>query len=101
MTFIQLTVPDVFKTPYNQLARHLSYADGAPMSAVSHGFSGNGVAGEAIFLMSSGAFSDLESLVALDMPEGSNSETGILTDLSELLVGSCLKGISQQLDIAG
>lgn len=98
-TFIQLPVPDVFITPYHHLAQHLSYADGSPMSAVSHGFSGNGVAGEAIFLMSSGDFTDLESLVALDMPEGSNSHTGILTDLSELLVGSCLKGISQQLDI--
>tara|TARA_R100001039_G_scaffold39006_2_gene43101 strand:- start:2008 stop:3021 length:1014 start_codon:yes stop_codon:yes gene_type:complete len=98
-TFIQLPVPDVFTTPYNRLAQHLPYADGATMSAVSHGFSGNGVAGEGIFLMSATGFSDLESLVALDMPEGSNSHTGILTDLSELLVGSCLKGISQQLDI--
>lgn len=98
-TFIQLPVPDVFMTPYHHLAQHLPYADGAPMSAVSHGFSGNGVAGEAILLMSSDGFTDLESLVALDMPDGSNSETGILTDLSELLVGSCLKGISQQLDI--
>jgi len=98
-TFIQLPVPDVFTTPYHQLARHLPYADVAPMSAVSHGFSGNGVAGEAIFLMNSDGFTDLESLVALDMPDGSNSQTGILTDLSELLVGSCLKGISQQLDI--
>ena len=98
-TFIQLPVPDVFVSPYNLLTQHLSYADGSAMSAVSHGFSGNGVAGEAIFLMRSDGFSDLESLVALDMPAGSNSHTGILTDLSELLVGSCLKGISQQLDI--
>ncbi|MEX2332721.1 MAG: hypothetical protein WD600_00580, partial [Pseudohongiella sp.] len=98
-TFIQLPVPYVVTTPYEKLARHLPYDDGTPMSAVSHGFSGNGVAGEAIVLIRSDGFSDLESLVALDMPEGSNSETGILTDLSELLVGSCLKGISQQLDI--
>lgn len=98
-TFIQLPVPEVFVTPYRQLGGHLTYADDPSMSAVSHGFSGNGVAGEAIFLMSSDGFSDLESLVALDMPEDSNSHAGILTDLSELLVGSCLKGISQQLDI--
>jgi CheY-like chemotaxis protein len=98
-TFIQLPVPEVFVTPYRQLGSHLSYAQDPSMSAVSHGFSGNGVAGEAIFLMSSDKFSDLESLVALDMPEDSNSHAGILTDLSELLVGSCLKGISQQLDI--
>lgn len=98
-TFIQLPVPNVFVTPYDRLLEHLPYVDGTLMSAVSHGFNGNGIAGEAIVLMRSDRFTDLESLVALDMPEDSNSQTGILTDLSELLVGSCLKGISQQLDI--
>ena len=98
-TFIQLPVPHVFITPYDHITQHLPYAGGSPMSAVSHGFSGNGVAGEAIVLMCSDGLPDLESLVALDMPDGSNSTTGILSDLSELLVGSVLKGISQQLDI--
>ncbi|OFE13875.1 hypothetical protein PHACT_02145 [Pseudohongiella acticola] len=98
-TFIQLPVPDVFTGPYNKITQHLPYDDGSAMSAVSHGFSGNGVAGEAVVMMRADGFADLESLVSLDMPEGSNSETGILTDLSELLVGSCLKGISHQLDI--
>lgn len=98
-TFIQLPVPDVFITPYDQIIRHLPYADGSAMSGVSHGFIGNGVAGEAICMIRSDGFSALESLVALDLPANSNSAAGILTDLSELLVGSCLKGISQQLDI--
>jgi chemotaxis protein CheY-P-specific phosphatase CheC len=62
-TFIQLPVPDVFITPYDHITQHLPYANESPMSAVS----GNGVAGEAIALMCSDGFPDLESLVALDM----------------------------------
>lgn len=98
-TFIRLPVPNVYTLPYEQLPRQLSCALATSLSAVSHGFSGNKVAGEGILLLRSDCFEDLGKLVSLDLPTGSNSATGILTDLSELLVGACLKGISQQLDI--
>lgn len=98
-TFIRLPVPNVHTLPYEQLPRQLSCALATSLSAVSHGFSGNNVAGEGILLLRSDCFEDLGKLVSLDLPTGSNSATGILTDLSELLVGACLKGISQQLDI--
>lgn len=98
-TFIQLPVPRVFISAYQDIVRQLDYADGSELSAVSHGFSGNGVAGEGIVLLRSDHIMKLSSLVARDLPSDGDSFTGILTDLSELLVGSCLKGISQQLDI--
>lgn len=98
-TFIQLPVPEVFVTSYNEIDHHLAYAEGDHLSAVSHGFSGNGIAGEGIVLLESSDIMNLRQLVAFDLPEGADSHAGILSDLSELLVGSCLKGISQQLDI--
>jgi CheY-like chemotaxis protein len=98
-TFIRLPVPTVYTIPYQQLPRQLSCSDSASLSAVSHGFSGNNVAGEGILLIRSDCFEDLGALLARNLPAGSNSVTGILTDLSELLIGACLKGISQQLDI--
>ncbi|ALO46008.1 response regulator [Pseudohongiella spirulinae] len=98
-TFIQLPVPEVFMTSYSEIDHHLAYAEGDHLSAVSHGFSGNGIAGEGIVLLESSHIMDLKQLVAFDLPAGADSHAGILTDLSELLVGSCLKGISQQLDI--
>jgi len=98
-TFIGLPVPDVLECAYKTLPRHLSYADGTGMSAVSHGFSGNGIAGEGVLLMRTEQMSELRTLVASDLPAKADTDAGILTDLSELLVGACLKGISQQLDL--
>ncbi|MDT8427858.1 MAG: response regulator [Pseudomonadales bacterium] len=98
-TFIQLPVPTVFLCAYPDIVNHLSCADGSGFSAVSHGFNGNGVAGEGIVLLKTDHILQLSSLVAHDLPADGDSLAGILTDLSELLVGSCLKGISQQLDI--
>lgn len=103
-TFIQLPVPDVFLCTYGELDRKLSYAfddklNPEKFSGVSHGFSGNGVAGEGILLLQNDDLSRLQTLMRKDLPEQSNSPAGILSDLSELLVGSCLKGISHQLDI--
>ncbi len=98
-TFIQLPVPEVFICEYQHIDRHLAYADGRMLSAVSHGFSGNGVAGEGIVLLRPENIRDLHKLVASDLPTDGDSYAGVLTDLSELLVGSCLKGISKQLDL--
>lgn len=98
-TFIKLPVPEVFICEYQHIVRHLDYADGRMLSAVSHGFSGNGIAGEGIVLLRPENILDLHKLVASDLPTDGDSYAGIMTDLSELLVGSCLKGISQQLDL--
>lgn len=103
-SFIQLPVPEVFLCRYGQLDRELSFAYNEKLlpekfSGVSHGFSGNGVAGEGILLLKGDDLSRLQTLMSHDQPQQNDSNAGILSDLSELLVGSCLKGISQQLDI--
>ena len=103
-SFIQLPLPEVFLCKYGQLDRELSFAYDEKLlpekfSGVSHGFSGNGVAGEGILLLKGDDLSRLQTLMSHHQPEQSNSNVGVLTDLSELLVGSCLKGICQQLHI--
>ena len=103
-TFIQLPVPDVFVCSYGDLTDKLCFTlneNSLPekFTGVSHGFSGNGVAGEGILLVKSDQFPQLHTLMRHDLPEQISASSGILSDLSELLVGSCLKGISQQLDI--
>jgi CheY-like chemotaxis protein len=103
-TFIQLPVPDVFVCSYGDLTDKLRFTlnddcMAEKFTGVSHGFSGNGVAGEGIFLVKGDEFPRLHTLMRDDLPEQINASSGILSDLSELLVGSCLKGISQQLGI--
>jgi CheY-like chemotaxis protein len=107
-SFIHLPVPEVFICAYRDVARHLDYAHdhhqvATPLSGVSHGFSGNGIAGEGILLLNNEHINRLRKLMQRDLPDqlhnNNSTVTGILSDLSELLVGSCLKGISQQLDL--
>lgn len=100
-SFIHLPVPDVFICSYRDVVKHLAHLS-AP-SGVAHGFNGNGVAGEGILLLQDRDISQLHCLMQRDRLEPDQSDsstiTGVLSDLSELLVGACLKGISQQLDI--
>lgn len=110
-SFIHLPVPEVFVCRYRDITQHLRYAmdrHEAPvaLSGVSHGFRGNSIAGEGILLLRNDDISQLRSLMQRDLPEQQMTEspdnstvTGILSDLSELLVGSCLKGIAHQLDL--
>lgn len=107
-SFIHLPVPEVFICAYRDIDRYLDYAMDEQKSAVafngvSHGFSGNGVAGEGILLLNNNDISRLCTLMQRDSTEqlidNDSTVAGILSDLSELLVGSCLKGISQQLDL--
>lgn len=107
-SFIHLPVPEVFVCRYKEICNHLYYAcdkhkAAVTFSGISHGFSGNGLAGEGILLLANNDIAGLRALMQRDLPDQSqdNNSTiaGILSDLSELLVGSCLKGISQQLDL--
>lgn len=114
-TFITLPVPLVHHCAYNQLPERLhvnrigvgdcaqpetpsSRFGSSRFSAVSHGFKGNGLAGEGIIMLRSHDIPRLDALMYQDLPDN-NATTRILTDLSELLLGACLKALSDQLDL--
>jgi CheY-like chemotaxis protein/chemotaxis protein CheY-P-specific phosphatase CheC len=114
-SFVRLPVPRVFFCNYQELPSKLPFYVSHPakpwddnedpshgFSGISHGFRGNGVAGEGILLLRNQQMDGLMRL--LDRSEKKpldqmRSVPGLLSDLSELLVGACLKGISQQLDL--
>lgn len=121
-TFVRLPVPVVHQCEYRRLPERLhvklaskelcdssipeslsSGHDHAPaisnrFSAVSHGFKGAGLAGEGIVLLRSDDIARLDALMHQSLPD-KNATTRILTDLSELLLGACLKALSDQLDL--
>ncbi|WP_114416351.1 response regulator [Marinospirillum perlucidum] len=98
-TFIHLPVPQVHLLDYSKLPERLGANKLESVSAISQGFNGAGIAGEALVLV------DDQSLPAIArlLPEIDNrnqqGELEILTDLAGLLNGACLKGFAQQLDI--
>lgn len=97
--FIQLPVPQVHLCRYAELTKHLTYANKELLTGVTHGFRGTGVAGEAVLLLDSASFPPLIKLLESDFGTPEQQELTVLVDLSGLLIGSCLQGISDQLDL--
>lgn len=97
--FIQLPVPQVHLCRYAELTRHLTYANKEFLTGVTHGFCGTGVTGEAVILLDSASFPPLIKLLESDFGTPKQQELTVLVDLSGLLIGACLQGISDQLDL--
>lgn len=104
-TFIHLPVPKVHLKNYSELKDVLASKDALSLSGVSQGFNGSGIAGEAILIVGDESFPHMTRLMQYDqMPPKSsgmpgNNDLEVLMDLSGILIGACLKGIAEQLDI--
>ena len=108
-SFIALPVPTVFHCRYQQLPRLLACARHARLSAVSQGFCGRGISGEAILVMESTALTAVSKQIGRNAQKNGNSQDpqvsgtaamfDTLIELCGLLAGSCLNGISEQLDL--
>lgn len=98
-TFVGLPVPKVVNTPFYSLPDSLPWDDDIELSATSHGFKGRGVAGEGVLLIPTKELETLKDWLGADQVPSRDPLTGTLDDVSELLLGACLSGISQQLDL--
>lgn len=98
--FVHMPLPNVNLFEMSELQmtlRHL--ASNENMSGVCQGFSGEGIAGEALVLLSDSSVTDLTKL--MDYPEVTESslELELLMDVSNILVGAFLKGIGEQAEV--
>lgn len=98
-TFIHLPVPKVHLKPYGELSQVLASKEAPSLSGVTQGFNGSGISGEAILLVGDESFPHMAELMQYDQTQGSNNDLEVLMDLSGILIGACLKGIGEQLDI--
>jgi len=98
-TFVHLPIPKVHLLPYQQLPSLITPSQTLTYSGVSQGFIGSAIAGEAIVIISTQNLPVLAKLLPTSQQDLQASELEILTDLSGLLAGACIKGISQQLDV--
>ncbi|MFJ3483476.1 response regulator [Pseudomonas sp. NPDC090202] len=96
--FVQLPVPNVNILEVGEL--HMALADAQAsdrLTAVCQGYIGGGIAGEALLLFHDSEIADMAQLMRITDPEYSDME--MLLDLSSILIGACLSGIAEQLDI--
>lgn len=97
--FVELPVPNVNILYVGELQMALADAHANPqLTAICQGFIGSGIAGEALVIYHDCDVADLGRLM-LRAQANEYTDTEMLLDLSSLLVGACLSGIAEQVDV--
>ena len=98
--FVILPIPVVNRIEVNELRMALNEVqDKDTVSAVCQGFIGSGIAGEALLIFDESSFSDIAELMNFKGELNESAQMELLMDISSILIGACLKGIANQLDI--
>ncbi|MAG43320.1 MAG: histidine kinase, partial [Oceanospirillaceae bacterium] len=69
------------------------------VSAVCQGFIGAGISGEAMLMFNDASFASLASLMKYSGPLTQAAELELLMDTASVLIGACIHGIGDQLEI--
>ncbi|MHC5349059.1 response regulator [Metapseudomonas furukawaii] len=97
--FVRLPIPNVSLFEVSELQMALADAQrGERLSAVCQGFIGEGIAGEALLLFHDTESAEVARLMDVT-PQGDTDQAEMLLDLSGILIGACLAGFAEQLDI--
>lgn len=97
--FVQLPVPQVNIFEVSEL--HMTLLDaqrGERFSAICQGFIGEAIAGEALLLFHDSEVEDMARLLGWQ-PENEAQTSEMLLDLASILIGACLAGVAEQLDL--
>lgn len=98
--FVHLPLPNVNIFELSELHMALrDLAESDNVSGVCQGFSGEGIAGEALVLLSDSSVTDLKKLMKVPADSEELEELELLMDVSNILVGSFLNGLGQQAEV--
>lgn len=97
--FVQLPVPNVNLLEVGELQMALADVQRGDerLTAICQGYIGSGIAGEALLIFHDSEIADMATLLHRDGNDGGDLE--MLLDLSTLLIGACLSGIAEQIDV--
>jgi chemotaxis protein CheC len=99
-TFVIMPIPSVNLLERSELSMALSSVQGNhSVSAVCQGFTGSKIAGEALLIFNDASFTDMAELTHFEGEITEQIELELLMDISNILIGACLKGLAEQLDI--
>ncbi|WP_137972733.1 response regulator [Pseudomonas sp. F(2018)] len=96
--FVQLPLPNVNILEVGEL--HMALADAQSderLTAVCQGYIGGGISGEALLIFHDSEVADMAKLLHRSAIESSAME--MLLDMSSVLIGACLSGIAEQINI--
>jgi chemotaxis protein CheY-P-specific phosphatase CheC len=99
--FVILPIPNVNVIEVSELRMALNeVADSDTLSAVCQGFIGAGIAGEALLMFNESSFTDIAELMKYKGEIDETAQLELLMDVANILLGACLTGIADQLDIS-
>jgi len=99
--FVELPVPKVNHIEIGELIMALQFAEQeSTVSSVCQGFIGPGLSGEALLIFNDSSFKNIAELMKYKGNIDDHVELELLMDTANILVGACLQGISDQLDIS-
>ncbi len=98
--FVLLPVPKVNELENSELQmllRDISHDQN--VSVICQGFIGFGISGEALLIFNDASVDDIADLMQYQHSSSETNELELLMDISNVLIGACLNGIAQQLDV--
>ncbi len=96
--FIQLPVPNISLINVNELAMSLASIDNRErVSAISKGFASKYIKGEALLVFNNANVESLKTLLGRNHESTSMNDVEVLMDVSNIIIGACLNGLSSQL----
>ena len=96
--FIKLPIPNVNILEVGEL--HMALADAQrdeKLTAICQGYIGSGIAGEALLIFHDSEIDDVARLLNTSKDESAQLE--MLLDLASIIIGACLNGLSEQLNL--
>ena len=98
--FVVLPIPNVNLIEVSELSMALSAVEvNESTSGICQGFIGAGISGEALLILNDSGFKDIAKLMNYKQALDNNSELELLMDMANVLIGACLSGVSEQLDM--
>jgi len=98
--FVELPIPNVNFIEVSELRMALKDIENhESTSGICQGFISAGISGEALLILNDSSFKDVASLMNYQYDADKGTELELLMDLANVLIGACLKGVSEQLDI--
>jgi chemotaxis protein CheY-P-specific phosphatase CheC len=98
--FVILPIPNINMMEVSELQMTLQQIEEREsVSAVCQGLIGAGIAGEALLIFNESSFSDIAEMMKYQGEIDDTVKLELLMDISCILIGACLKGVADQLDI--
>jgi chemotaxis protein CheY-P-specific phosphatase CheC len=98
--FVIMPIPKVDMIEVSELEMALSQVGGnESVSAICQGFIGAGIAGEALLIFNKSSYTDIAQLLNFEGEIDKVVELELLMDTANILIGACLKGIAEQMDV--